>query len=330
VASVTKIAATTLAVMKLYQEKRIDIDQMLVTYLPFLQGTDKAPIIIREMMAHQARLKPWIPFYVKTMKDGMPDPEYYQPEISEDYPVRVAEGMYIRKDYIYSIYDSIARSPLLAKPNYKYSDLGFYLLFRIIENVTNMPFERYVEENFYKPLNLSTACFRPRERFGLGRIVPTENDTYFRMKLVHGDVHDPGAAMMGGVSGHAGLFSNATDLAVIMQMLIQKGEYGGKRILDSTIIYEFTKQQFPLNSNRRGIGFDKPTGNGTNGPACSGASARSYGHSGFTGTYVWADPANNLVYVFLSNRVYPDAANNKLIDQDIRLRIHEVFYKAVK
>jgi beta-glucosidase-like glycosyl hydrolase/CubicO group peptidase (beta-lactamase class C family) len=330
IASVTKVAATTLAVMKLNQEQRIDIDQMLVTYLPFLAGTDKATLIIREMMAHQSRLFPWIRFYDETMKDGLPDPDCYQPEISEMFPYRVSEGMYIHRDYIYRMFDTIVRSKLLDKPTYKYSDLGFYLLKRIIENVTNLPLDQYVSQSFYEPMDLPTICFRPRERFSLGRIVPTENDQEFRKKLIHGDVHDPGAAMMGGVSGHAGLFSNASDLAVLMQMLLQKGVYNGERYLDSSIVEEFTKQQFPLNDNRRGIGFDKPVGNGSNGPACVSASHKSFGHSGFTGTYVWADPETNLVYIFLSNRVYPDATNSKLIEQGIRTKVHEVFYQAIK
>jgi CubicO group peptidase (beta-lactamase class C family) len=229
------------------------------------------------------------------------------------------------------LYDTIVRSRLSDRQTYKYSDLGFYFLLQIIENVTNMPLETYVGNQFYGPLELTTATFRPRERFPLSRIVPTEFDREFRHCLVHGDVHDQGAAMLGGVSGHAGLFSNAGDLAVILQMLLQKGTYNGRRYIDEGIVDEFTRYQFPLNDNRRGIGFDKPeTGQRTNGPACPAASERSFGHSGFTGTYIWADPENNLAYVFLSNRVYPDATNNKLIEQQIRTRIHELFYHSIR
>jgi CubicO group peptidase (beta-lactamase class C family) len=180
-------------------------------------------------------------------------------------------------------------------------------------------------------MELPTVTFRPREKFTLSRIVPTEFDREFRHCLVHGDVHDQGAAMLGGVSGHAGLFSNAADLAVILQMLLQKGTYGGKTYVNEDIVDEFTRYQFPLNNNRRGIGFDKPElGKRTNGPACPGVSDRSFGHSGFTGTYIWADPENNLLYVFLSNRVYPDATNNKLIEQQLRTKIQELFYHALR
>ena len=329
-ASLTKPMATTLAVMKLYQEDRIDIDRMLGEYLPYLRGTDKSPVIVRELMAHQARFVPWIPFYRSVLKDGQPDTTVFRHEFSEEFPDRVCEGLYIRRDYSYVIFDSIVQSRLLNRQSYKYSDLGFYFLFQIIENVTNIPMEDYVRRNFYEPLELTTMTFRPRERFPLTRIVPTEFDREFRHCLVHGDVHDQGAAMLGGVSGHAGLFSNADDLAVILQMLLQKGEYGGKRYLDAKIVEEFTRYQFPLNNNRRGLGFDKPeTDRRTNGPACPSTSGSSYGHSGFTGTYIWADPENNLAYVFLSNRVYPDASNNKLIDQQLRTKIHELFYHSL-
>jgi len=329
-ASLTKPLATTLAVMKLYQEGKIDIDHMLGEYLPYLRGTDKSQIIIRDVMAHQAQFVPWIPFYRSLLKDGLPDTSVFSHTISEEFPVRVCEGLYIHRDYSNMIFDSIVRSDLLKSQGYKYSDLGFYLLFQIIENVTNIPFEDYVDRYFYAPLELSTMTFRPRDRFPLSRIVPTEFDREFRHCLVHGDVHDQGAALLGGVSGHAGLFSNASDLAVILQMLLQKGEYGGKRYLDAEVIEEFTRYQFPLNNNRRGLGFDKPeTDRLTNGPACPSTSDSSFGHSGFTGTYIWADPENNLAYVFLSNRVYPDISNNKLIDQQLRTGIHELFYHSL-
>ncbi|MDD5694556.1 MAG: serine hydrolase [Bacteroidales bacterium] len=329
-ASLTKPMATTLAVMKLYQEGGIDIDRMLGEYLPYLRGTDKSPVIIRELMAHQARFVPWIPFYRSYLKDGWPDTTVFRHEISEEFPIRVCEGLYIHRDFSYILFDSIVRSRLLDRQSYKYSDLGFYFLFQIIENMTNMPMEDYVDRYFYDPMELTTMTFRPRGKFPLTRIVPTEFDREFRHCLVHGDVHDQGAAMLGGVSGHAGLFSNADDLAVILQMLLQKGEYGGKKYIDAKVVEEFTRYQFPLNNNRRGLGFDKPeTDRRTNGPACPATSDLSFGHSGFTGTYIWADPENNLAYVFLSNRVYPDASNNKLIDQQLRTKIHELFYHSL-
>lgn len=331
-ASVTKLAATTLSMMKLHEEGKIDIDNKLEKYLPFLRGTEKGDIVIRELMAHQAGLQAWIPYYMFTLDEsGNPDQSIYSSEISEEFPVRVAEDMYIRKEYSHTIFDSIMLSPPRENHDYKYSDLGFYYLAKIIENTSNKPFEEYVDEVFYKPLGLSTMTFLPRRKYELGRIVPTENDKQFRQQLLQGDVHDPGAAMLGGVSGHAGLFSNAEDLVVILQMLLQKGHYGGEQYLDTLTIKEFTKCQFPLNLNRRGIGFDKPLLEFVeNGPNCKSASPSSYGHSGFTGTYVWADPENNLVYIFLSNRIHPNASNGKIMKYDIRTNLHEAIYEALR
>ncbi|MCD4788388.1 MAG: serine hydrolase, partial [Bacteroidales bacterium] len=330
IASLTKIAATTLSVMKLSDEGSLDIDRQLKKYLPFLKNTDKGNIIIREMMAHQARLQPWIPFYLNTIKYGKPDTSLYRSSIEENYTVKVANKLYIRKDYEFTIYDSIISSKLRKRKEYKYSDLGFYLLKKSIGNITNQPFDNYVYANFYKPLGLQTICFNPTEQFKLSSIIPTENDKEFRKQLIHGYVHDPGAAMLGGVSGHAGLFSNANDLAVIMQMLLQNGEYGGKRYINSNTVAEFTKRQFPLNDNRRGIGFDKPnTDDWENGPTCESVSIHSYGHSGFTGTYAWVDPEYDLVYIFLSNRIHPTSSNTKLLKMNTRTEIQQVIYDAI-
>lgn len=330
-ASITKVAATTLSVMKLNDQNKLDIDFKLKWYLPYLNGTNKEDIIIRELMAHEARLQPWIPFYLNTMKDGEPDPALFSRKLDEHHTVRVAKNMFMDKNYQFVMYDSIAKSKLIKKKEYKYSDLGFYLMKQAIENITNKPLDQYVQDTFYKSLGLQYTCFNPLNRFGLNDIVPTEDDIYFRKQLIHGYVHDPGAAMMGGVSGHAGLFSNAGNLAVIMQMLLQNGKYGGSQYLQPATVHEFTKQQFPLEKNRRGIGFDKPDPKEwENGPACKSASANSFGHSGFTGTYTWADPDCGLVYVFLSNRVYPSAENLKLIKNNTRTRIMEVVYDAIQ
>jgi beta-glucosidase-like glycosyl hydrolase/CubicO group peptidase (beta-lactamase class C family) len=330
-ASLTKVAASTIAVMKLQDENKIDIDQQLQTYLPFLEGTNKGDIVIREMMAHQSRLTPWIPFYKYTLKDKKPDTTFYSTTISEKYPVRVAENLYIKKDYQYVIYDSIIASPMLKTNGYKYSDLGFYFMPLIIRSITNEPFDQFVTNSFYKPLGLSTTGFLPRNRISLDRIPPTENDTLFRMQLIQGDVHDQGAAMLGGISGHAGLFSDANDLGILCQMLVQGGSYGGVKYLEPATIKEFTEWQFPLNDNRRGIGFDKPLKEYTpEGPCCKSASMSSFGHTGFTGTYFWADPSDQLVYVFLSNRVYPDANNNKLAATNLRPKINQVLYDAIE
>lgn len=331
VASLTKIAATTLSVMRLQDEGKIDIDRQLVAYMPDLEGSNKARIIIREMMAHQARLKPWIPFYKYTLLEGKPDSTIYRQSPQGEFDVRVAENLYIRESYKQAIFDSIRSSALLRTNNYKYSDLGFIYLAEIIGSLAGKSIDNFTHEQFYAPLGLSTTGYLPRYRFPLNRIIPTEQDKVFRNQLVHGDVHDPAAAMLGGVSGHAGLFSNANDMGILGQMLLNRGSYAGLSYIRPETIQDYTSYQFPLNSNRRGVGFDKPLPEfSTSGPVCQSASKDSFGHSGFTGTYLWVDPANGLVYVFLSNRVYPDAENNKLSGMNIREKIHEYLYDAIK
>ncbi len=326
-ASLTKIAATTLAIMKLYEEGKINLNEKLEMYLPEVRGSNKETMTIREIMTHQAGLQSWIPFYQKTLTDKKLDSSIYRNTPSENFPFRVAENIYIRKDYHDSIYKAIIDSPLLSNKEYKYSDMGFYLLQRIIEKVTGQSLDTYLRSKFYDPLGLTTLGYLPRNHFPLSRIVPTENDIVFRGQVLRGDVHDPGAAMLGGIAGHAGLFSNSNDLAILLQMLLWHGEYGAKQYLLPSTINEFTKVQFPENGNRRGLGFDKPLHTYTpDGPTCLSASSQSFGHSGFTGTYIWADPVNNLIYVFLSNRVYPDASNQKLAEMNIRTRIHQAMY----
>ena len=329
VASLTKVLATTISVMKLYESGQINIDSTLKYYLPDVAGTDKADITIKRLMTHQARLKAWIPFYKNSVHHGVPDTNVYHKVFSEEFPYRVADSMYISKSYEDSIFQAIIHSELRSKNTYVYSDLGFYLLKTIIERITNERLDRYVKKYFYEPLGLATMCYQPRNYFSLSRIVPSEVDTAFRMQLLHGDVNDPGAAMLNGVGGHAGIFSNANDIAIIMQMLLNKGEYGGHRYFMPETVQKFTSYQ--LQGNRRGLGFDKPVRDKKQGgPTCAEASELSFGHSGFTGTYVWADPENNLVYVFLSNRTYPYSANNKLLTSGIRTDIQKVIYQAIE
>ncbi|NTW34298.1 MAG: serine hydrolase, partial [Bacteroidetes bacterium] len=291
VASITKIEATTMAIMKLYDEGKIILNKNLEFYLPYLNGTNKGHIVIKDVLAHQAKLKAWIPFYLETIKKGIPDPKLYSKVKSKKFPFRVADSLYVRKDYPDTIMKKIIESPLNKKKEYLYSDLGFYLLMKIVEKVSGQDFYSYLYENFYKPLGMANTGFRPRERFKLSRIIPTEIDYAWRKQLVIGDVNDQGAALLGGISGHAGLFSNAYDMAALMQMLLQKGEYANKRYFKASTVDEFTKCQFPSNKNRRGLGFDKPTLDSKEaGPCCKSASALSYGHSGDTGTYCWVDP----------------------------------------
>ncbi len=329
-ASITKVAATTASIMKLIDEKKINLDERLGYYLPQLAGSNKQNIILREMMTHQAGLRDWIPFWMKTMEKGEYKPGIYNKVRNDDYPKRVADNLFINKNYEDSIYKQIIESPVKESGKYVYSDLGYYFLKKIIEKQTFVPEERYVLKYFYMPLGLSTMGYKPRERFDLDRIIPTELDKKFRKQLIHGDVHDQGAAMLGGVGGHAGLFSDANDLAVMMQMFMNKGEYGGRRYIDSATISECTKCQYCVD-NRRAVGFDKPETNPKkDSPVCSCVSYLSFGHSGFTGTLAWADPSNQLVYIFLSNRVYPDADENKLSKSGIRNKIQEIIYEAVK
>jgi beta-N-acetylhexosaminidase len=330
VASLTKTMATTTALMKLVDNGLIDLDANLGKYLPWLDNTNKANMRIREVLAHQARLRSWIPLYLKTLKDGRPDPEIFQPSKSDEFPIKVAERLYLRKDYRDTIFKTIADSELLNRRRYLYSDLGFILFAEIIENLTGRSIDQYLRDEFYAPLGLATTTYNPANVFDKQRIIPTEHDTLFRKQLIHGYVHDPSAALLGGVSGHAGLFSNARDIAVIMQMLMQGGSYGGIQFIQPETVKEFTRTQFAGNRNRRALGFDKPTITPREtSPACESASLQSFGHSGFTGTYAWADPKENLVYVFLSNRVHPDASNRKISQLEIRLKVHQAIYDAI-
>lgn len=324
-ASVSKVVGTTLAVMRLYDKGKIKLNDKLSNYIPELRNTNKKNITIREVLAHQAGLKPSIFAYKDTLFEKTPS---FDTVLSDDYPVQVATGIYAHKDFPDYIKNQIYHSDLLPNKSYKYSDLGFDLLAILVEKVSDMPLDEYLGQYFYQPLGLQTLTYHPLNKFSITQIVPTENDTSFRKQLIQGFVHDPTVAAMGGVGGPAGLFSNAQDLAILMQMLLQDGEYGGEIFLKKATIDTFTSVQFPFNNNRRGAGFDKPElKRTTQAPVCEAASPLSYGHSGFTGTYVWADPANQLVYIFLSNRVYPDAKNTKLSDLNIRLNIHQAAYK---
>ncbi len=330
-ASITKVAATTVSVMKLYDEGKINIDKTLGDYLPYLKGTNKQNLSIRHVMAHQARLKAWIPFYMQTIVNGNLDSSLYRQSFSDAFPYKVAENIYLRKDYSDTIFKRIADSPLRNHDTYVYSDLGFYLLMKIIESLTNEPLEQYTYENFYKPMGMSTMCYRPLNYFSKERIAPTEMDTVFRKQLLQGNVDDPGAAMLGGVSGHAGLFSNANDLAKLLQMILQNGSYADKNYIKKNTIKEFTSYQYPNKRNRRGLGFDKPVNYApSKKQTCESTSNLSYGHSGYTGTYFWVEPKENFIFIFLSNRVYPNASNEKITSLDIRSSIHQVVYDAIK
>lgn len=326
IASVTKIAASTLSLMKLQGDGILHIDSTLKTYLPELvDSTPYEKLTLREMLAHQAGLVSWIPFYYKTLENGFPTPQLYKKKKDGIFDIPVADSLFILSTYKDTIFQRILGTSLKRK-RYKYSDLGYYFIKEIIEKVSGEKLEDYVYHTFYEPLGLKNINYLPRGKYDLERIPPTEEDQAFRKQLIKGYVHDPGAAMLGGVGGHAGIFSSAEDLAVVMQLFLNKGSYGGLQILQPDVVEEFTKKQFP--SNRRGAGFDKPVTSLDGGPTCDKVSLESYGHSGFTGTIVWADPVHNINYVFLSNRVYPNAENWKLVKMDIRTKIQSAIYEA--
>ncbi|MCL6524353.1 MAG: serine hydrolase [Thermoflavifilum sp.] len=331
-ASCTKICATTLAAMRLYDEGKLRLDATLGDYLPWLRGSDKAPLTIRDVMLHQAGLVAWIPFYRSTLYDGVhPDSVLYSHERDPLHTVRVAEHLYMNPAYIDSMYAQIRDSKLGPLHRYVYSDNDFILMQKVIEAITGMRLDAYVEKTFYAPLGLTSTGFRPRSFAALRDIAPTENEQQFRLQQLHGDVHDPGAAMFGGISGHAGLFADTYDLAVLMQMLLNGGSINGKHFLKPQTIQYFTG--YRSNISRRGLGWDKPEKDRMKDPVpypCASASPLTFGHTGFTGTCIWVDPAYQLSFIFLSNRVCPDGgANMKLIQMNIRGKIQQTLYDAM-
>ena len=328
IASVTKITATALAAMSLYEHKKIDLTHPISKFLPKLKNTNKGNFTLKEILTHQAGLQAWIPFYKETIGDSGLSRNIYSSVESEKFSVKVADSIYILKSYADTIRHRIYASPLSEKGKYLYSDLGPIIMKDIIEEITDETLDKYVTENFYKPLKLGRTSFNPLDKFPVNDIVQTENDTVFRHQILRGYVHDPAAAMLGGVSGNAGLFSNANDLAIIMQMLLNHGSYGGQVFLKPSTIDLFTKEQFA--GNRRGLLFDKPEINRTKQSPCSpSASPFTFGHQGFTGTCIWVDPKYGLIYIFLSNRIHPNASNEKLSKMNVRTDIQEIIYKSL-
>ncbi|MCB0562966.1 MAG: serine hydrolase [Phaeodactylibacter sp.] len=332
-ASLTKITSATLAVMKLYEEGRLNLDSPIVQYLPELEGTNKAGLVLRDIMAHRAGLADWIPFYKQTMTTQRrrirQRQEFYHHTPDAAFSIAVANNLFLRRDFADTIWEQIFQSPVQANPTYEYSDLGFYMIARIVERLSGQSLDEYVNTHFYQPLGLNRMGYNPWKHFSKDKVVPTEKDNYFRLQTVQAYVHDMGAAMLGGVSGHAGLFANAHDVAVIMQMLLNKGTYGGQQFLRPETIATFTTRH--PDDTRRGIGFDMrqlDPSRWINLPA--EASENTFGHTGFTGTCAWADPEKNLVYVFLSNRTYPSMNNYKLNKMKTRRRILNTVYEAME
>lgn len=329
IASITKIAATTIATMKLVEEGKLKLDDRLSKYLKDLDTTNKKHVTVREVLTHSSGLKDWIPFYKASVSDPVAYDTIYSKVPDDRFCIKVNDNLYMCKEYQEVIFGSIYSSELKNEGEYRYSDLGMILMRFVIENITGTHFDRYLDSVFYRPMGLRYLTFKPLEKFGKPEIVPTERDADFRKGMIHGYVHDPSAAMLGGVSGHAGLFSNAADLAALMQMLMNGGTYNGYRFLKPETISLFTGYQDK--GSRRGLGFDKPEPDKRKiNPASAYASPKTFGHSGFTGTQVWADPQYGLIYVFLSNRVHPTANNKLLIREGVRTEIMNVIYESMK
>ncbi len=332
-ASVTKVSATTISIMKLYEEGKIKLDGKLKDYLPWVKGSNKADLEIDDILLHQAGLVPFIVFYKETIdtNTGIPYSSIYSSSPRKGYGVRVAERIYMRDDWQDTMINRILKSPVSSKNKYVYSDNDFILLGKVVEQISGMPLDQYVQKTFYNKIGMYSTGFCPRNKFGLECLVPTETETHFRNQTMQGDVHDEGASMFGGVAGHAGLFSNAYDLSMLYQMLLNGGTINGERYLKPETIKLFTDYHSKI--SRRGYGFDKPEKDNDkrDGPYPSAlASPKAFGHTGFTGTCVWVDPEYDLVYVFLSNRVYPTRDNPRLSRMNIRGKIQDALIKAVE
>ncbi|TDG35212.1 beta-N-acetylglucosaminidase [Pedobacter changchengzhani] len=320
-ASITKITATTPAVMRLYEENKLKLDTNIGAYIAKARTTPMNNIQIREVMLHQAGFIPYIPFhdYVKTGD--------YSRDSSANFPTKVADNYYIKKGFFSDfMWPKMLNSPIKTRGKYVYSDISMYVMKDIVEHISGEPLNKYVLGNFYSPLGMQTAGYLPRNRFPADKIIPTEDDKVFRKTLLVGYVHDQGAALSGGVAGHAGLFASSTDLAIYCQMLLNKGSYGGEQYFKPQTVEMFTAKQSDV--SRRGLGFDRWDPDAAKHYPSELASPQTYGHTGYTGTAVWVDPSRGLVYIFLSNRVNPNVSN-KLSTLKIRGRIQDVINRAI-
>ncbi len=332
-ASVTKISSTLLAVMKLYEQGKLDISKTLGYYLPWVRGSNKSNLLLQDVLMHQAGMVAFIPFYKEIIDAfGKPFPGFFKTDEDSGYDVHVAANMYMRNDWVDTMFARILQSNVSHKKEYVYSDNDFIFLGKIVEQITGQPLNEFVADSFYKPMHLYNTTFKPTDHIAINNIAPTEDEKQFRLQLLRGYVHDPGAAMFGGVAGHAGLFSNAHDLAILYTMLLNGGVWDGRRYLKKETIDYFTA--YHSNISRRGFGYDKPEkDNATRADPypCISASPQAFGHSGFTGIWVWVDPKYNLVFIFLSNRVNPDGGDNsRLISLNVRGKILQAVYDAMK
>ena len=330
VASLTKIMATLPNVMVQYDHQKINLETTLGTMLPIFKNSNKATINFKDLLSHYAGLAAGIPFYKATMdKSSFPSEVYFRKISEEQFSKKMADSLFIRNDFCDTIMKMIVKSKIALKKEYKYSDLTFMILKDYLEKTTSKTLDVLIQENFYRSLGMNNSSFNPLEKFDKNRIPPTENDTYFRRQLLQGYVNDLSAALEGGVSGHAGVFSNAMDVAKIVQLYLQKGKYGDQQYFSEKTFDDFNTCYFCAAGNRRGVGFDKPQ-LGAEGPTCGCASMTSFGHTGYTGTMAWADPDAQIVYVFLSNRTFPIAGTNRLSKENIREDIQKVIYEAIQ
>ncbi|HMB61449.1 MAG TPA: serine hydrolase, partial [Eudoraea sp.] len=327
-ASITKILATLPVVMKMEEDGKITLNNTFQELIPEFADSELKNVTVLKALSHYGRLPAWIAFYIDTLdKKRKPSNEYYRNHPADGFSIRVTDKMYLADAYQDSIYHRIERQGLKSN-RYRYSDVAYYVLKKYVEDTYKTRLDTLVDEFLFKSIGTTSMGYNPLDTFPKDRIVPTEVDTYYRYQTVQGYVHDMGAAMQGGVGGHAGLFSNANDVAKMMQMYLQGGYYGGERFLDERTVEKFNKCYFCNNEVRRGVGFDKPQLK-DKGPTCGCVSRKSFGHSGFTGTYTWADPDEEIVYVFLSNRTYPSATNRLLIKSGLRTRIQQAIYDSL-
>ncbi|MBT8317511.1 MAG: serine hydrolase [Lutibacter sp.] len=331
IASLTKILASLPLIMELEERGIFNLNTTLGNLIPKFKNSNKDTLTVKEVLSHYGRLKSWIPFYINTLDSitNEPSNEFYNQKRTEEFGIRVGDKMYLKTDYPSIMLDSIISAEQRLRVGYKYSDLPFYIFKNYIENYYKQDLNELTQEHFYKSLGATQTTYLPLNKFSKKNIIPTELDDYYRNQLVHGYVHDLGAAFQKGIGGHAGLFSNTNDIAKIMQLYLQKGYYGGKRYFKSETIDKFNHRYYANNQVRRGIGFDKPQIREREKATCGCVSDESFGHSGFTGTYTWADPETEIIYIFLSNRVYPTADNMGLIRKNIRTEIQQYIQDAI-
>ena len=331
VASLTKILASLPMLIKAEEEKKIALSSSVRKIVPRFKKSNKDTVTVQEILSHYGQLKAWIPFY-KLTQDSITNKnlkKFYRAKKTKKFTIKVAEDLFLNSSYKDSIYKYIRDAEQREKPGYKYSDLGYYIFKEALEKRYKKDLNVLVDDEFYEPLGANRMSYLPLAKFDKLSIVPSEKDNYFRHQLLHGYVHDMGAAMLGGVGGHAGLFANSNDVAKMMQLYLQKGYYGGKRYFKAATFDKFNKRYYSDKKVRRGLGFDKPQLDSTIMATCGCVSDESFGHSGFTGAYTWADPVSGILYVFLSNRVFPTMENYGLVDQDIRTKIQQIIQEAI-